>query len=669
MGAKKNLASTYPHHWDVSISELPEIGKSRERRLNQMGIYTVKDLLLYPPRRYEDRRNICTINSIRNGNKYTLLVTVEKARRIFLSKGIQQARVMFKDDTGNLEAIFWGRGYLINYVFQTGKKFFLYGSIEKFNSRFVMNNPEYEEYVPEEESIHTSRLVPIYTVTEGISLRSFRRWIYEVLTQILIDDTLSEEFINARGFMTLQDAIRKLHFPDSIEEIEQARQRLAYDEVLKLQKEWLTWRTTNLASEHICRHRINGSLLKTFQKSLPFSLTNAQKRVIDEVLHDMSSNKQMLRLIQGDVGCGKTLVAIHALLSAVDSGYQTVLMAPTEILAEQHYLNIQHFLNVLPVQVALLTGSVRNAKEIRQKIANGKVNIVIGTHALIQDTTQFQNLGLVVIDEQHRFGVMQRKKLRMKGQAPDILYLTATPIPRTLALTVYGGMDISIIDELPSGRKPVKTHIVREEKREDLLNFIIKQAQNGFATYWVCPSIEESTHKENLKPLFNIYETLRNGAFSTLRTDLLHGRLSFNEKAEVMNRLGKGEIDVLFCTTVIEVGVDIPHATTLVIENADCFGLAQLHQLRGRVGRSSYDSFCFLVPTSLNSAGIERLKILCQTNNGFEIAEQDLLLRGHGELGGLRQAGMSDLKFIDFSHDLQIIQQARNDAQILVCKR
>ncbi len=668
MVVKKKRELRYPVSWNVSIASLPEVGPGREKRLNEMGIKTVQDLLLYPPRRYEDRRCLGYISTIEEGKKYTLFVTVERARQVYLRQGLSQARVIFKDDTGTVEAIFWGRPYLTKHLFQPGKKFFIYGSAEKNNSHLIMNNPEYEENIDEETNIHTSRIVPVYTVCEGISLRSFRRWIYETLLSVHIKDDVSEEFLNARGLLPLPEAVKKIHFPETMSDVEQARQRLAYDEILQVQKEWWMWKKENIKGKTVCCHQVDGKILSTFRSQLPFTLTFAQKRVIDEILNDLSEPKQMLRLVQGDVGCGKTFVALHAICASADSGYQSALMAPTEILAEQHYLNLQKWLSSLPLRIELLTSSVRNAKEIREHIAQGEVHVVIGTQALIQETTLFHNLGLIVIDEQHRFGVMQRRKLRMKGSAPDVLYLTATPIPRSLAMTVYGGMDISVIDEMPPGRYPIKTYIITEEKREGLIQFINQQAREGFATYWVCPSIEESTHKENLKPLLKVYETLRSGPFSSLRTDLIHGRLSFNEKADVMSRLAQGLIDVLFSTTVIEVGVDVPRATTLVVENAECFGLAQLHQLRGRVGRGPYPSYCFLLPTSYNEVSMERLKILCATNNGFEIAEQDLILRGHGEMGGLRQSGVSDLKFVRFTHDLELIQQARKDVEMLFQK-
>ncbi len=665
MSVRKRQEREYPKVWDLPISSLPEVGPGREKKLNGMGIRTVRDMLLYPPRRYEDRKCFSNIAEIEEGKKYTLFVTVEKARKVFLRQGLSQARVMFKDNTGNIEGIFWGRHYLAGNTFQAGKKFFLYGVVEKVNNRFVMSNPEYEENVDEEVYIHTSRIVPIYTVCEGISLRSFRRWTYETLRSVTIEDELTEDFLKTRGLLPLGEAVRKLHFPDSLEDVEEARKRLAYEEILQLQKAWWRWKKENTKGKVFCCHRTDGEILSVFRGQLPFELTSAQERVIDEIFYDMSQPRQMLRLVQGDVGCGKTLVALHAICASADSGYQSALMAPTEILAAQHYLNIKKLLGEVPIRIELLTHSIRNAKEIRKQIADGEVQVVVGTQAIIQESTLFQNLGLIVIDEQHRFGVMQRRKLRMKGIAPDVLYLTATPIPRSLAMTVYGGMDISVIDEMPAGRLPVKTYIIPEEKREGLIQFIIKQAREGFATYWVCPSIEESTHRENLKPLLSVYEKLRSGQFASLRTDLIHGRLSFNEKAEVMNRFTQGEIDVLFSTTVIEVGVDVPRATTLVVENAECFGLAQLHQLRGRVGRGSYPSYCFLLPETMNETSMERLKILCATNDGFEIAEKDLILRGHGEIGGLRQSGEADLRFVDFVQDIPLIQQARKDAEIL----
>lgn len=652
--------------WLSPISVLPEIGKQREKRLNKMGIFTIKDFLLYAPRRYEDRKNVKTIKDALPGYKYTFFVRVVEVKRTYTRKGVSQTRVLFADPSGCVEGIFWGQGYLADTVFKPGLLFFIYGSVEKINKKWIINNPEYELYVEEDDFIHVNRIVPIYTVAEGLSKRSFRRWIYTTLVCTLIQDPLPAKFIRKHNLLPLNEAINKLHFPERIEDVEQARIRLAYDEVFAIQSDWLQWRKQIIESQSACSHQINGPLLSRFRDRLPFQLTQAQQRVINEILHDMQSRKPMMRLVQGDVGCGKTLVAVHALLSAVDGGYQSVLMAPTEVLAEQHYMNMQKLLHGLPVRLELLTGSVRNAQEIRERLAHGEINLVVGTQALIQEKTQFRNLGLVIIDEQHRFGVMQRKKLYMKGRMPDVLHLTATPIPRSLALTVYGGMDISVIDELPPGRQPIKTYIVREHKREELIRFVMKQADQKLATYWVCASIEESDYKENLKSLLAIYEKLSTGPFVGYKTAILHGRLAFNEKAEILERFACGEIDILFCTTVIEVGVDVPHATVMVIENAECFGLAQLHQLRGRVGRGSYPSYCFLLTSSRAPLSMERLKVLCSTQNGFEIAEKDLLLRGHGEIGGLRQAGETDLRFVDFSKDLKVIQNAREDAWELV---
>ncbi|MCX8064382.1 MAG: ATP-dependent DNA helicase RecG [Candidatus Hydrogenedentes bacterium] len=642
------------------VTVLPEIGEKRAKKLSSIGIITIKDLLHYPPRRYEDRRRLTSIKMLNQKSECTLLLSVVKSRIVYTSKGITQSRIILTDETEKIEAIFWGRGYLANSVFQEGKKFFLFGKPEKYNGRWTITNPEYEEFIPEEENIHTNRIVPIYTLPDGISLRSFRRWVFETLQKVKIVDPLPSEFLQERNLVPLSEAITNLHFPNTLEYLEQSRRRLAYDEVVQIQKRWSKWKNTEF-DKNACVHKTDGKLLSTFRSNLKFKLTRAQEKVIGEVLNDMSSPKRMFRLIQGDVGCGKTLVALHAILSAVDSGYQVAVMAPTEVLAEQHYLNFLNALSAFSLKIVLLTSSVKNAPEIRKKISKGEVDIIIGTHALFQESTIFNKLGLVVIDEQHRFGVLQRQKLCMKGHCPDVLYLSATPIPRTLALTVYGGMDISVIDELPPGRQPVKTYIIRKEKRDSLYKFIIEQAKQGKATYWICPSIEESESREDLKPLLNIYSELSNSIFLSLKTDVLHGRLSFSEKADVIRRFAEGKIDVLFCTTVIEVGIDVPHATSLVVENAECFGLSQLHQLRGRVGRSSLQSYCFLLPNKLAQLSAKRLKILCSINDGFKISEQDLLLRGQGEILGLRQSGESDLKFIDFSKDLHIIQQARDD--------
>ena len=407
---------------------------------------------------------------------------------------------------------------------------------------------------------------------------------------------------------------------------------------------------------------MDGPTLQAFRKSLPFALTPAQERAVADILDDMASPRPMLRLLQGDVGCGKTAVALHAIAAALDGGFQIALMAPTEILAEQHGLSLRELLGDMGVSIEVLTGSTSGAAAVRRRVASGETHVVIGTHALIQKNTSFSRLGLAIVDEQHRFGVMQRGTLVEKGLNPDVLHMTATPIPRTLAITVYGGMDISVIDEMPPGRLPVKTRRVTPAKESDLYQYIRDQARQGRQAYVICPLVDESD-KQDLTAVTTHYRELSSGPLAQARTALLHGRMSGAEKDEVMHRFKRGEIDVLFSTTVIEVGIDAPNAVIIAIEDAAQFGLTQLHQLRGRVGRGAAQSHCFLLGKPKTKDGRHRVEIMCKTTSGFDIAEEDLALRGPGEFYGVRQAGLSDLHVADLIRDVRLLDQARRDAQ------
>ena len=436
---------------------------------------------------------------------------------------------------------------------------------------------------------------------------------------------------------------------------------MAHEELLGIQLGVLHLRAQRLGHERGICHQTRGQYMQLLRESLPFELTAAQARAVTDILSDMASARPMLRLVQGDVGCGKTIVAVHAMAAAADGGYQTALMAPTEVLAEQHFLTLRDVIEPLGLRVELLTGSSKGATATRRYIARGESDVIVGTHALIQEKVQFHRLGLAIIDEQHRFGVCQRGRLAEKGLNPDILHMTATPIPRTLALTVYGAMDVTVIDELPPGRSPVKTRRVPESKVAGLYQYIIDQAGAGFQTYYICPLVEESD-KRRATAVVDHYETLSAGVFDGLQTALIHGRLDSDEKDAVMRQFKRGDIDVLFSTTVIEVGVDVPNATTMVIEDAAQFGLTQLHQLRGRVGRGPAQSYCFLLGKPQTPDGERRLEVLCTMSSGFDIAEEDLKLRGPGEFHGVRQAGLSDLRAADLARDVRLLDQARRDA-------
>ncbi len=515
--------------------------------------------------------------------------------------------------------------------------------------------------------------MPIYRLTEGLSQRALRGWIAEALRRVAPRDGDSAPeslptFLRERhGYPSGPAALWSAHFPDTPEAARAARDRFVYEELLALQLGILSARTERDLQETGHAHDWSGPRLSALRAALPFELTEAQARAVADIAGDMAAPRPMLRLLQGDVGCGKTVVAAHAMAAAADGGFQTALMAPTEILAGQHALSLERLLAPAGLRVALLTGGMQGAAAVRARIAAGEADVVVGTHALIQGRAGFHRLGLAVIDEQHRFGVLQREALAAKGACPDVLHMTATPIPRTLAITVYGGMDLSLIDELPPGRLPVKTSRVSVAKTPDLYAYLREQAAEGRQAYYVCPLVDESDVKE-LAAATRHYEELRAGPLAGLRLGLLHGRLAPAEKEAVMTAFRDGAIDVLVATTVIEVGVDCPRATTMVIEDAAQFGLTQLHQLRGRVGRGADQAHCFLLGEPATPEGAERLKTMCATTNGFEIAEADLRLRGPGEFHGVRQAGLTDLRTADLVRDARLLETARRDARELLSR-
>jgi ATP-dependent DNA helicase RecG len=529
----------------------------------------------------------------------------------------------------------------------------------------ALRNPEYELIGSDEEDLqHGGRIVPLYRLTEGLSHRGLRRLVRTALDGLTepFPETLPDELRERYGFPPADAALRAVHFPEALEQAGLARERFSYEELLAIQIAVLRARRQRRDLRKRARHTVDGPILEQFRASLPFALTAAQQCAASDILFDMASRHPMLRLLQGDVGCGKTLVALHAVAAAADGGFQTAVMAPTEILAEQHGIVMRDALAPLGLCVEVLTGSTANAKAIRQRILAGDVHVIVGTHALIQSATRFHNLGLVIIDEQHRFGVGQRAAMIEKGIEPDVLHMTATPIPRTLTITVYGGMDLSVIDEMPPGRTPVKTARVPDSKLTGLYEYIREQASKGLQTYIVCPLVEESDAKK-LVAVTRHFEALSAGPLAGLRRGLLHGQMAMRDRETVMHRFKRREIDVLFSTSVIEVGIDCPNATNIVIEDAGQFGLTQLHQLRGRVGRGPVASHCFLLGKPKTEDGMHRLDILCSTSSGFDIAEADLELRGPGEFYGVRQAGLSDLRAADLIRDVRLLDHARRDAE------
>ncbi len=648
------------------IQTLPGVADNRASQLAGLNIATVRDLLFHFPRAYEDRRSVTRLADVREDQIVTVLAEVISSRVVRLRSRMSMAEVRLRDDSGEMRAVWFGQEYLAR-TFKPGARAFFTGRAGKWNG-VALRNPDYELLTGDEEDLlNAGRIVPVYRLTEGVSQRMLRRLVRTALDLATqpINDALPEAIRARHNLPEANDALRNVHFPDDLDLGKRARNRFAFEELLGIQLGVLRARAMRHEERKHNRHTVEGPRLRALQASLPFELTNAQARAIEQILSDMASPRPTMRLLQGDVGCGKTIVAMHAIAAAIDGGYQAAIMAPTEILAEQHAITMHERLAPLGVSIGLLTGSTTNAANLRQRIANGEVQLIAGTHALIQGSTQFHKLGLVVIDEQHRFGVVQRSALAEKGLDPEIVQMTATPIPRTLAITVYGGMDISVIDELPPNRTPVKTKQIPPAKIEGMYDYVRKQASQGLQTYIVCPLVDESNTRL-LKAVTKHFDELVGGPLSGLRVGLMHGRLPSKEKDAVMRAFKAGELDVLLSTSVIEVGIDCPNATTMIIEDASQFGLTQLHQLRGRVGRGSETSHCFLLGKAKTEDGRTRLEKMCATSNGFEIAEADLALRGPGEFYGVRQSGLSDLRVADLILDARLLDLARREAEMLL---
>ena len=645
---------------DDPLGILPGIGPKRSRLLANLGLLTLRDLLFHFPRDYQDRRHTTPINEVARGDTVTIQAEVVSARAVRLRGRMNLAEALFKDETGEIKATWFGRSFLAR-TFTPGTQVLLTGTAGSYKG-LALKNPDYEILAGDEDDLLNSRrIVPIYPLTEKITQRMLRRWVQTALDAAgaTLTETLPGALRERYDYPPLREALQQAHYPDDLEATAKARERFAYEELLGLQLGVLRERALRHSETLGNRHEIRGPLIGALSRALPFELTPGQRRAVNDILHDMQASRPMARLLQGDVGCGKTAVALHAIAAAADGAFQTALMAPTEVLAGQHHATLEEALSPLGLRVALLTASTSSA---RSAIQSGDAQVVVGTHALFQDKTRFRKLGLVIVDEQHRFGVMQRERLAAKGSYPDLLHMTATPIPRSLAMTLYGAMDITVIDDMPPGRRPVETRHVAPGGRDEIYAHVLAQAEKGFQTYIVCPLIEDSD-KRAARAAVTHFEALSKGPFAALRTALLHGRADPQEKVERLNAFRAGEIDVLFSTTLIEVGVDAPNATTMVIEDAAQFGLTQLHQLRGRVGRSGHASHCFLMGDAEADEGRRRIEIMCETTDGFIIAEEDLKLRGPGEVYGLRQSGLSDLKIADLVKDIRLLDRARRDAQ------
>lgn len=663
---------------DQDIQYLPGVGPNRKKILgDELGIHTYGDLLYNYPYKYVDRSKFYSIHELTGDMPFVQIVGHILSFETF-AMGPRKERVVahFTDGTGIMDLVWFQGGKYAKQSYKIGKDYIIFGKPTIFNNRINVTHPDIEEIRDDGQEQINLGLRPYYSTTENMKKRALNSKSIEKLTRGLLEklpplpETIPD-FITAPHFLMSRDrALRAIHNPMDFKELDRARVRLKFEELFFIQLNILRY-----ASDQRRKYRgyvfskVGRQFNTFFHDHLPFPLTEAQKRVIREIRTDTGSGRQMNRLLQGDVGSGKTLVALMSMLIAIDNGYQACIMAPTEILAEQHLQTIMQFIKGMDLRVALLTGIVKGKRrdEVLEGLMDGTIDILIGTHAIIEDTVQFARLGFVVVDEQHRFGVAQRAKLWSKSpNPPHVLVMTATPIPRTLAMTLYGDLDVSVIDELPPGRKPVRTTHVFDSRMTSLYDGIRQQIREGRQVYIVFPLIEES-EKSDLKNLEDGFEVLRQ-AFPEFRLSKVHGRMKPKEKEEEMQRFVSGETQILVATTVIEVGVNVPNASVMVILDAQRFGLSQLHQLRGRVGRGADQSFCILVtPPRLSEETRKRIDIMCDTNDGFRIAEADLKLRGPGDLEGTQQSGMAfDLKIADIARDGQIVQMARDEAQKVI---
>jgi ATP-dependent DNA helicase RecG len=653
------------------------VGPRTASLLARKNLITIEDLLYFLPRRYEDRRTVCRISETVPGIKQTVSGMITLADiRFYGRRKIFEVTI---DDSHEALKAKWfkGREALLRGAFQPGKRVILTGEVSGFPFEKEMIHPDFEILGDKEDQLlHFKRIVPVYSETEGLHQKTIRRIIWQVVRDYarFLKSHIPGEICRKLRFMEIRDAIRQVHFPESDQEIESyqesrsdAHRTLIYDEFFFFQLAMALRKRGEVLEQGIA-FRTGGEILERFYGALPFTLTPAQKRVIAEIERDMTSVRNMNRLLQGDVGSGKTVVSMAAMIIACENGYQAAMMAPTEILAEQHYRNLRVWSEMIGLKIELLTGGLKTAekKEFQARLLNGEIDIAIGTHALIQEGITFRNLGLVVVDEQHRFGVIQRAALRKKGIAPDVLVMTATPIPRTLAMTVYGDLDVSVIDELPPGKKPIRTKVFFETQRSRVYEIIRREVQKGNQIFIVYPLVDESENLD-LKDAKRMAEHLQKEIFPDYQIGLIHGRMKGAEKDQVMAAFIGKRLQILVSTTVIEVGIDIPEASLIVIEHAERFGLSQLHQLRGRVGRSDIASFCILLAQHSRSDDTRRrLRIMEETNDGFRIAEEDLAIRGPGEFMGTRQAGLPDFRVASIIRDGRILNDARADAFALI---
>lgn len=649
-----------------SIQAVKNVGPERQRKLNKLGIYTVEDLIEYYPRDYEDRSQLVPFSELSIGMTNSFRATISSAPQVMRFKNITVTRVQLTDGVDYISCVWFNQPYLKNSL-AVGDEYFFTGKVNEKYGKIQVEAPEMEKIRVDKENVSVGRIVPVYHLTKSVNQKLLRTLINHTLYNVTLQLT---DFMpkNIKKECKLCDrafALENIHFPKDRESFFQARKRLVFEELFLLQLKLLQLKGNIKRKE--CNVNISDFDIMPVLNELGFQLTQAQKKVLKEIFADLKSGLVMNRLVQGDVGCGKTAIAILSAYVMIKNGYQAVLMTPTDVLATQHFNSIAPLFKRLGIECALLTGGLRKKERdaYYQGISDGTIQMIIGTHAVIQEKVSYYRLGMAITDEQHRFGVGQRAVLEQKGDNPHVLIMTATPIPRTLGLILYGDLDISIIDSLPPGRQRVDTFAVDSSHYEKLYVFIDKQIQAGRQVYIICPMIDEDD-KQELKSAVAYSEKLKS-IFSNRVVECLHGKMKPNEKQDIMNRFSSGEIDILVSTTVIEVGVNVPNATMMLIENAERFGLATLHQLRGRVGRGGEKSYCVLVSDSKNKLSRQRLGIMCKSSNGFEIAEKDLELRGPGDFFGTKQHGLPEMKIANLYKDIEILKLVQGVC-IQLCK-
>jgi len=642
---------------NTPVSKLFMVGPTYAKRLARLKIKTVEDLVFHFPFRYQDFSIVSDISRLQPGEQVTIRAQALAIKNEYTRSGKKIQKAIFSDGKKKLNVTWFNQPFLVKTI-KIGEEYNLSGKADLFGRQLVLVSPQFELVKKNSKTIHTGRLVPVYPETYGISSKWLRSRIAPLLKNLEIPDFLPEKVRQKHQLLPLQEALQKIHFPENKTEIKKARKRLSFDELFLIQLEGLKRKKDWQKNKTSCRLKINQEEVLKFLQNLPFELTLAQKRCVREILKDLKAEKPMNRLLEGDVGSGKTVVAAISIYIAFLNGYQSVLMAPTQILANQHFNTLKTLLSPFGVKITLVTG----ARKKKEKNAD----VIIGTHALLYQKESFKNLALVVIDEQHRFGVEQRAKLIKKGKAPHVLTMTATPIPRTIALTLYNDLDLSVIDEMPKGRQKVTTWVVPPQKRQKAYQWIKKQVKNkDKQAFIICPLIEESSVLKEAKAATVEYERLSKDVFPDLSMGLLHGRVKASEKEKIMKDLENGKIDILVATPVVEVGIDIKNATIIMIEAAERFGLAQLHQLRGRVGRSSKKSYCLLFSESTNPKSLKRLKVMEKIFIGIKLAEIDLKMRGPGEIYGTAQHGFPELKIASFSNSVLIEKTRKAALEIL----